>query len=98
MIRLATLDQLRWSMTDASDDDVRTVGERALAVIAESRYSPQLPIELRASDLEPQRRSYLRQAEEEETRDFGRPLPAMALDEAERLVAPRVWTSPPRTR
>ncbi|HEU4720629.1 MAG TPA: hypothetical protein VFS59_04640, partial [Gemmatimonadaceae bacterium] len=98
LVRLAPFEQLRWSMTDAAHPDVRSATERALAIIARSRYSPQLPVEMQASDLESLRLAYLRQAEQEETLTFGRPLPAMALGEAERRMAPRVWASPPRTR
>jgi hypothetical protein len=95
LLRLTPPEQLWWSVTDSSREDVIASHERALRTIARTWYGPQVAVEVRPPDLEELRKSYQRAAERYDQYTFGRRLPPMPLAEAERLMAARVWRHPP---
>ena len=97
VIRIAPLDQLQWSMTDSVTGDLAVTRLRGLEQIAQSRYSPQLAVEVRPSDFASLRDAYLRESHQADSLYAGRSLPTMSLQQAERLMAARVWKSPPGT-
>jgi hypothetical protein len=97
LVRLAPLWQLRRSMSDSTNSGVAAVESRALAIIANAHFSPQLALELPPSSLEWLLRGYRSEAERAGTHSAGRRSPAEALYDAEQLMAARLWTSPSAT-
>jgi hypothetical protein len=97
IVLLSPLEQLRWSMSDSVPVELRPIATRALATIRGAGYSPQLTVELQLADLASLRLGYLRQAQQEGPASANRQAPADALQAAERLMAARIWESPPGT-
>jgi hypothetical protein len=91
VVLVSPLEQFEWTVSDSVTSDLAGARVRALQQIAEARYSPQLPIEVRATALPSLRDAYLRQAAHADSLSYGRQVPAMPLNEAERLMAARVW-------
>jgi hypothetical protein len=95
VMRLTPPEQLLWSVSDSASSAVLASGQRAMAVITHSGYSPQVAIEVDPADLQALRRGYDLAADRSEALLYGRRLPAMSLSESERLMAARVWLQPP---
>jgi len=93
LLRLAPIWQLRRSMTDDAGEEPQVVRARALATIEKANYSPQLFVEIPVSSLESLHRGYLKEAAAQGSPFGDRRSPAEALQNAERLMAARVWTS-----
>jgi len=84
-------------MTDDAEQEPQAVRARALATIEKANYSPQLIVEIPVSSLESLHRGYLKEAAAQGSPLGDRRPPAEALQNAERLMAARVWTSPSGT-
>jgi hypothetical protein len=92
VILLAPLEQWEWSNSDSTIGVLAAARQSALEQIAEARYSPQLAIEVRASEVPSRSEAYRRQASRTDSLFYGRRLPEMSLQEADRLMAARAWT------
>jgi hypothetical protein len=91
LVWLVPLEQLWWSLSDSSTGAVEAARSHALTTIAEDRYSPQLAIDLPRTELEMPLRGYRREIEQ--LRSPGTQWRAETLEDAERLMAGRVWPS-----
>ena len=91
VVWLAPLEQLEWSMPKTVVLDLAAARQYALEQIVEARYSPQLAIGVRASDLPSFSEAYLRHASWTDSPSDGKRRPQMSLQEAERLMSARVW-------
>jgi hypothetical protein len=94
LIRLTSLGQLQRSLTDSASSQLQAASARAVAVIAKSRYRPQVVVDLTPSSLASVRQGYMREAEQEDAPNASRRSPTEALHEAEHLMSARVWKSP----
>jgi len=92
---LVPLEQLWWSLTDSTSSQLQSARVRALVTIAESRYSPQLVVNLSPSHLELPLRGYRREIEEVRSPAASGRWRVESLQEAERLMAARVWPAFP---
>jgi hypothetical protein len=95
LIRLAPLEQIDWSIQDSARADLLALRARAVSTILASHYSPQLAYEVRPSELPPLVDTYLREAQGEGYRFTDQHTSAAALGAAERMMAARIWRSPP---
>ena len=91
LVRLTPLWQLRRTEGDSSSRGSAAAQTRALTTIAAANYSPQLAIDVAASDLESMYRGYLNEAAYQRPPSATQRSPTEALSDAERLMAARVW-------
>ena len=92
---LAPLAQLQEPTVDSLAADLPADRAQAITVMRTARYSPQVAVELLPSALEALRRAYLSGAAQGGTDDATRRSPSRLLEDADRLMAPRVWKSAP---
>jgi hypothetical protein len=94
LVRLAPFEQLWWSETERADSGVEALRSRSFATFSKTRYNPQLSVDLPPSDLDALHRGYQKQVVYLESRSGDRHWRAERLDDAERLMAARVWKAP----